>query len=151
MRIVCDELWKRVKEHQRLVCELFDFPPRNRLKTTHPPDYLLSDMLQCPECGGSYAISSKDHYSCINRKKRLPIDDLGGECCGNSKTITRHEFEERVPNCIPVAFYSLEIFDLISHKMIAVETGKLKAIPSRKDETAKELCAITRQQKNLAQ
>lgn len=48
-------------------------------------------MLECAECGGPYAISGKDRYSCTNRKKRLPIDDLGGACCGNSKTITRHE------------------------------------------------------------
>ncbi|MCZ8158656.1 MAG: recombinase family protein [Rhizobiaceae bacterium] len=151
MRIVSDELWQRVKERQRQVGEKFDYGQSNRLNTTHRPDYLLSGMLQCAECGGPYAISGKDRYSCTNRKKRLPIDDLGGECCGNSKTITRHELEERVLNCLPVAFYSLEIFDRISKKMIAFETGKLTAIPSRKDDIAKELSAIARQQKNLAQ
>ncbi|PLK68678.1 Site-specific recombinase and resolvase superfamily protein [Rhizobium sp. TH135] len=151
MRIVSDELWQRVKERQKQVGEKFDYGQSNRLNTTHRPDYLLSGMLQCAECGGPYAISGKDRYSCTNRKKRLPIDDLGGECCGNSKTITRHELEERVLNCLPVAFYSLEIFDRVSKKMIAFETGKLTAIPSRKDEIAKELSAIARQQKNLAQ
>ncbi|MCW0002301.1 hypothetical protein OE766_29365 [Pararhizobium sp. YC-54] len=53
-------------------------------------------MLECAECGGPYAISGKDRYSCTNHKKRLPIDELGGACCGNSKTITRHALEERV-------------------------------------------------------
>lgn len=56
----------------------------------------------------------------------------------------------RVLNCIPVAFYSLKIFDRISQKMISFETGKLTAIPSRKEKVAAQLTAIARQQKNLA-
>lgn len=57
--------------------------------------------------------------------------------CTNSKTITRYELEKRVSNCLPVAFYSLEVFDRISQKTIAFETGKLKAAPLRKDEIAR--------------
>jgi Recombinase len=111
MRIVPDELWKRVKNRQKEIGELFDFGQNNRLNATQRPEYLLSRMLECAECGGPFAISGKDRYSCTNRKKRLPIDELDGACCGNSKTITRHELEERVLNCIPVAFYLLDIFD----------------------------------------
>ncbi|THV28554.1 hypothetical protein FAA86_23980, partial [Rhizobium rosettiformans W3] len=51
-------------------------------------------MLQCAEYGGPYTISGKDYHSCTNRKKRLPIDELDGECCTNGKTITRHELEQ---------------------------------------------------------
>lgn len=36
---------------------------------------------------------------------------------------------ERVLNCLPVAFYSLDIFDRISEKMEAHETNKLKSAP----------------------
>ena len=57
---------------------------------------------------------------------------FGGACCGNSKTIARHELEERVLNCIPAAFYSLDIFDRISQTMIAHEVTKLKSVPSRR-------------------
>ncbi|MGO8395746.1 zinc ribbon domain-containing protein [Rhizobium ruizarguesonis] len=91
-------------------------------------------MLECAECGGPYAISGKDRYSCTNRKKRLPIEALDGACCSNSKTITRHELEERVLNCIPVAFYSMEIFDRISQRMITHEVNLLKQSPSQRDE-----------------
>ena len=151
MRIVSDELWSRVKERQKEVGHLFDFGQSNRLNATHRPEYLLSGMLECAECGGPYAISGKDRYSCTNRKKRLPIDDLGGACCGNSKTITRHELEERVLNCIPVAFYSLDIFDRISQKMVAHEVSKLKTIPSRKDQMTSELASIKSKQASLMQ
>ncbi|RFZ86304.1 recombinase family protein [Shinella sp. WSJ-2] len=151
MRIVSDELWQRVKERQRQVGELFDFGQSNRLNATHRPEYLLSGMLECAECGGPYAISGKDRYSCTNRKKRLPIDDLGGACCGNSKTITRHELEERVLNCIPAAFYSLDIFDRISQKMVAHEVSKLESAPSRKNQLTAELATIKSQQASLMQ
>jgi len=98
-------------------------------------------MLECAECGGPYAISGKDRYSCTNRKKRLPIEELDGACCGNSKTITRHELEERVLNCIPAAFYSLEIFDRVSATMVAHEISVLKRSPSRRAELTAELKA----------
>ncbi len=151
MRIVSDELWNRVKDRQKEIGDLFDFGQSNRLNATHRPEYLLSGMLECAECGGPYAISGKDRYSCTNRKKRLPIDDLGGACCGNSKTITRHELEERVLNCIPAAFYSLDIFDRISQKMVAHEVSKLKSAPSRKNELTAELATIKSQQTSLMQ
>ncbi|MDX0203826.1 recombinase family protein [Sinorhizobium meliloti] len=149
MRIVSDELWQRVKDRQKEIGDLFDFGQSNRLNGTHRPEYLLSGMLECAECGGPYAISGKDRYSCTNRKKRLPIEELGGACCGNSKTITRHELEERVLNCIPAAFYSLDIFDRISEKMIAHEVTKLKSAPARKDQLASELEKIKSTQKSL--
>ncbi|MDW9709549.1 recombinase family protein [Sinorhizobium meliloti] len=151
LRIVSDELWDRVKKLQAEAREDYDASPNNRLNATHRPEYLLSRMLECAECGGPYAISGKDRYSCTNRKKRLPIDELGGECCSNSKTITRQELEERVLNCIPVAFYSIDIFDRISQKMIAYEVTRLKSVPSRKDQVAAELAKIKSAQSSLMQ
>ncbi len=151
MRIVSDELWQRVRARDAVIGDLYQNATANRLNATHRPEYLLSGMLQCAECGGPYAISGKDRYSCTNRKKRLPIDDLSGACCGNSKTITRHELEERVLNCLPVAFYSLDIFDRISEKMVAHETTKLKSAPSRRDELAEKLTTIKSKQASLMQ
>ncbi|MGO7301618.1 hypothetical protein ACC718_37705 [Rhizobium ruizarguesonis] len=108
-------------------------------------------MLECAECGGPYAISGKDRYSCTNRKKRLPIEALDGACCSNSKTITRHELEKRVLNCIPVAFYSMEIFDRISQRMITHEVNLLKQSPSQRDELTAALKATTQRQNSIIQ
>ena len=69
------------------VGDLFSFGQSNRLNATHRPEYLLSGMLKCAERGGPYAICGKDRYSCTNRRTRLPTDELGGACCGSSKTI----------------------------------------------------------------
>lgn len=52
MRIVSDELWAEVKARQEEIGELFNYTPANRLNGTHRPEYLLSRLLECEECGG---------------------------------------------------------------------------------------------------
>ena len=151
MRMVTDALWARARERDAVIGDLYDNANSNRLTATRRPEYLLSRMLECAECGGPYAISGKERYSCTNRKKRLPIEELGGARCGNSKTITRHELEDRVLNCIPAAFYSLATFDRISEKMIAHEVSVLKRTPSRKASLEAELGSINTTQKSLMQ
>ena len=89
MRIVSDQLWASVKKRQAEVGELFTRPSSNPLNGTHLELYLLSSLPECAECGGLYAISGKDRYSCTNHRKALPIDALGGMCCSNTKTILR--------------------------------------------------------------
>ena len=151
MRMVSDELWHAARVRDGEVKKLYNSGATNRLNATQRPEYLLSRLLECAECGGPYAISGKDRYSCTNRKKRLPIDDLGGACCGNSKTITRHELEERVLNCLPAAFYSMEIFERVSETMIAHEIAMLKKAPSRRAQLEAELKAATMDQKIIIQ
>ncbi len=151
MRIVTDELWGRVKDRQKEIGELFDFGQSNRLNATHRPEYLLSHLLECEECGGPYAISGKDRYSCTNRKKRLPIDELGGACCGNSKTITRQELESRVLECLPAAFFAEGMFDMLSEQSIAYETAKLKRPAAERDQMKRKLSEVEGKQRNIIQ
>jgi hypothetical protein len=56
----------------------------------------------------------KARYGCTNHKKGFPIDELGGVCCSNQKTILRSNLEERVLTCLPAAFFGLGVFDKIS-------------------------------------
>ncbi|MEY9780064.1 hypothetical protein ABIA23_001466 [Sinorhizobium fredii] len=137
--------------HDAEVGELYARPSNNRLNATQRPEYLLSRMLECEECGGPYAISGKDRYSCTNRKKRLPIHELGGACCSNSNTIKRQDLEERVLDCVPAAFFSMGTFHKISVKMISHEIARLKQAPSRKAALEAELKAVEQRQKNLIQ
>ena len=151
MRIISDELWSRVKDRQKEIGELFDFGQSNRLNATHRPEYLLSHLLECDECGGPYAISGKDRYSCTNRKKRLPIDELGGACCSNSKTIIRQELESRVLDCLPAAFFAEGIFDTLSERSIAYETAKLKRPLAERDQMKRKLSELEGKQQNIIQ
>ncbi|MGO4565907.1 recombinase family protein [Rhizobium sp. 2YAF20] len=151
MRIVSDELWERVRARDKEVGDLYESASSNRLNATHRPEYLLSHLLECAECGGPYAINGKDRYSCTNRKKHLPIDDLGGGGCSNSKTITRHEIEGRVLNCIPVAFFSMGTIDRVSEKMISHEVALLRNAPSRRAELEGELKKVEQRQRSIIQ
>ncbi len=60
----------------------------NRLNGTHRPRYLLSGLLECGVCGGSYAKRGQDRYGCANHV-------MSGSCA-NSRSIRRVEIEERV-------------------------------------------------------
>ncbi|WP_412050167.1 recombinase family protein [Hoeflea sp. Naph1] len=107
LRIIDDALWDRVKQRQVAVRDNYDSTTTNKLNRTHRPSYLLSGILRCAHCGGPYAISGKDRYSCTNRGKKLPLDSLDGGICTNSKTISRQELEDRVLTCIPNALWNL--------------------------------------------
>ncbi|WP_244656300.1 MULTISPECIES: hypothetical protein [unclassified Rhizobium] len=60
LRIISDEQWDRVKKLRAEAREDYDTSSSSRLNATHRPEYLLSRMLECAECGGHYAISGKD-------------------------------------------------------------------------------------------
>ncbi|MFC3970053.1 recombinase family protein, partial [Rhizobium lemnae] len=111
VRITPDDLWSAVKRQQSAVRDEFARTDSNRLNRTHRPSYLLSGMLECAECGGSYAIMVKERYGCSNHKNKLPIDGLDGACRSNQKTILRKTLEDRVLSCLPAAFFGMGIFD----------------------------------------
>ena len=95
LRILDDELWRAAKARQRAVSEKYATSiaatraaQANRLNSTHRPRYLLSGLLECGVCGGSYAKRGQDRYGCSNHV-------MSGSCA-NSRSIRRVEIEERV-------------------------------------------------------
>ncbi len=151
MRIVSDELWSKVKRRQKEVGELFSYTTTNALNASHRPSYLLSGLLECAECAGPYAIMGKDRYGCTNHKKRLPIDELGGACCSNSKTIKRQDVEDRVLSALPAAFFSMGIFDKLAEETKKRVEIKLRSGPSEHAKRADDLKLIEAKQKAIIQ
>ena len=95
LRIVDDELWQAAKARQGELSEKYATAiaavrnaHANRMNAAHRPRYLLSGLLQCGVCGGSYAMRGQGRYGCSNHV-------MTGSCA-NSRSIPRVEIEERV-------------------------------------------------------
>src|SRR6266404_596518 len=89
LRIIDDDLWARVKARQAEVrIEMGKDGDGNALNRAHRRQFLLSGLLVCGECGGSYTIVGKDRYGCATRRSK--------GTCSNAATITRQAIEERV-------------------------------------------------------
>ena len=95
LRILDDALWQAAKARQGEISEKYATAiaatraaQANYLNSTHRPRYLLSGLLECGVCGGSYAKRGQDRYACSNY--------IMSGSCSNSRTIRRVEIEERV-------------------------------------------------------
>ena len=95
LRIVDDELWQAAKDRQNELAikyansiEAVRAAHTNRLNRTHRPRSLLSGLLECGCCGGSYALRGQDRYGCSNHV-------MNGSC-ENSRTIRLTVLEERL-------------------------------------------------------
>jgi len=89
LRIIDDDLWRRVKERQKVVhIEMGKDANGNALNRAHRRKFLLSGLLTCGICGGAYTIVGKDRYGCANRRAK--------GTCTNDISITRQAVEVRV-------------------------------------------------------
>ncbi len=100
LRIVPDELWSAAKARQEELSAIYekqiagarDGAKRSRiangLNATHRPRTLLSGLLVCGCCGGSYARRGQDRYACTNH--------IFAAGCDNARTIDRKVLEARV-------------------------------------------------------
>ena len=95
LRIVDDALWQAVKDRQGEITEQYatvieatQSARANRLNGAHRPRHLLSGLLECGVCGGSYSMRGQDRYGCSNHV-------MTGSC-SNGRGIRRSVIEERV-------------------------------------------------------
>ena len=95
LRIVDDALWQSVRDRQGELAEkhatviaAVQEAHANRLNGTHRPRHLLSGLLECGVCGGSYAMRGQDRYGCSNH--------IMNGSCANGRGIRRAVLEERV-------------------------------------------------------
>ena len=84
LRIVDDELWQAAKARQGEISKKYATAATraaqaNRLNSTHRPRYLLSGLLECGVCGGSYAKRGQDRYGSITScRARAPTAGASG-------------------------------------------------------------------------
>lgn len=101
LRIVPQELWDAAKARQDELSGLYKkqaeasraatrtmMAKNGGLNATHRPRTLLSGLLFCGCCGGTYARRGQDRFACINH--------VLGNGCDNARTIAREALEARV-------------------------------------------------------
>jgi site-specific DNA recombinase len=101
LRIVPQELWDAAKARQDELTALYKkqidgsraavgrMKAKNGgLNATHRPRTLLSGLLFCGCCGGSYARRGQDRYACTNH--------VLGNGCDNARTVDRKALESRL-------------------------------------------------------
>ena len=91
LRIVSDELWDAAKRQQEaLAARNKGIKAAAQARALHGkrrPVYLLSGLLECGECGSTFAIVVSDRYGCVGHYR--------SRTCSNSRTIRREELERR--------------------------------------------------------
>ena len=94
LRVVSDELWNRVKERQGELRARVGERVRAALGKDGSggryPKYILSGMLKCKACGGSFTLINGDRYGCATRVNG------GRSACSNRLTVRRPLVESKI-------------------------------------------------------
>ena len=92
LRIVDDELWRRVKLRQAELAKQFEATTMGvraaraeRLNRLRRPAFLLSGLLACGCCGGKYGIIVNDRYGCLGHFRK--------GTCDNGRTVRWDDIE----------------------------------------------------------
>jgi site-specific DNA recombinase len=93
LRIVDDALWQEAKARQdsisiQYAAAIAGLRSANRLNRTHRPKSLLSGLLFCGCCGGSFSLRGQGRFACSTH--------IDNNSCSNSRTISRDLIEARV-------------------------------------------------------
>lgn len=91
LRIVPQDLWDAVRERQATVRRA-SAAVRTALQRTdgRPPRHLLSGLLKCGCCGGSYIVVNAHEYGCATHKQGGPA------ACGNGVRLKRRGIEAEI-------------------------------------------------------
>ena len=107
LRIVDDELWQAAKARQEEIAVQYagvieaTRAAHNALNRTHRPKSLLSGLVYCGCCGGSYTLRGQGRFACSNH--------IDTRSCANGHSIARGKLEMRVLDGLRERMMSPEI------------------------------------------
>lgn len=91
LRIIGDDLWDGAKRQQQELAGRYagirEAAQARALVGARRPAYLLSGLLECGACGGTYAVVVGDRYGCVGHHR--------SRNCPNNRTIRRGDLERR--------------------------------------------------------
>ena len=89
LRIIDDDLWKRIKQRQdKTRSRIIKGPGNIRSEKARRPRYLLSGLIKCGACGGGFSMNGANRYACSTARNK--------DTCSNRLSIRRDEIEARV-------------------------------------------------------
>lgn len=140
LRIVSDELWVAVKRQQEIVADRYvgikEAAQARSLHQARRPAYLLSGLLECGVCGGTYALVVGDRYGCVGRYR--------SHSCTNGRTIRRAELERRALAGIADRLVSADKIDAAVAAYAAQINGENRERRIQADADVRALAKIDR-------
>jgi len=89
LRIIPQNLWDAAKARQKALDK-----SKSGLHRNNRPQYLLSNLLKCGECGDGYSKINSERYGCSSARNK------GDSICANKKTIKREHIEGLALNAL---------------------------------------------------
>ena len=109
LRIVPDELWKKVKDRQsanRIKTKNKQANSHANARTGAAPKFLLSGILKCDECNGPMITLRPGKYGCSNAHRR------GLSVCSNKYYIDRDTIDSNLLSSIKKDLFTEEAFNV---------------------------------------
>ncbi|TNC82824.1 MAG: resolvase [Oleiphilus sp.] len=140
LRIVPQPLWEAAKARQK------ELDKRSgNLGSRKRPQYLLSGLLVCGNCGGGFSKINSERYGCSSARNK------GESVCTNKKTIKRDLLEGKVLNALQSHLMRDELVQVFCEEyarhMNALRAAQNAALASRKTEAAK----LAKEKENIIQ
>ena len=140
LRIVSDELWAAVKRQQEIIADRYvgikEAAQARSLHQARRPAYLLSGLLECGVCGGTYALVVGERYGCVSRYR--------GHSCTNGRTIRRTELERRALAGIADRLVSADNIDAAVAAYAAQINGENRERRAQADADIRALAKVDR-------
>lgn len=140
LRIVPQPLWEAVKARQKELDKR-----TGNLGSRKRPQYLLSGLLVCGDCGGGFSKINSERYGCSSARNK------GESVCSNKKTIKRSTLEGTVLNALQSHLMRDELVQVFCEEyarhMNALRSSQNAAVASRRAEAAK----LAKEKENIIQ
>ncbi|MCP4205971.1 MAG: recombinase family protein [Shimia sp.] len=125
LRIIDQDLWDAV---QAELARRAAATPK-AVRAARRQTYLLSGLLKCACCGGTYTLHNRTSYRCREAKR---------SACNNTRAISRKRIETRVFNALRSAFRSEDLLQRFEH---ALQEERCKLADGQLEADLKRLVA----------
>ena len=140
LRIVPEELWSAAKARQKELDK-----KGAHLGARKRPQYLLSGLLICGECGGGFSKINRERYGCSAARNK------GENVCANKKTIKRDILEDAVLSALQTHLMRddlVQIFcDEYARHLNTLRSAQNAAIAKHKTKQSK----LSKEKENIIQ